>query len=159
MNNLGNRSVQILVVDPDMRSGNQMREALTDEGYRCWTWTNANDAIELARQMTPSLMIIDTDLDDVDGFDLYRTIAHQHSQPIPVIFVSGQHGAEIIERSRAAGGIYFLGKPIDPSVLLELVDKALWMPHLIRRHIDATAHNPAVREPRLLADGVLRTRS
>ena len=159
MNNLGNRSIQILVVDSDVRSGNQLRQSLMEEGYSCWSANSAKDAIELARQMTPSLTIIDTDLQGVSGFDLYRTIADQQQQPIPVIFVSGQGGADIIERSRAAGGIYFLGKPIDSSVLLELVDKALWMPHLIKRHIDSTAHNPAIREPRLLSDGMLRSRS
>ncbi len=158
MNNLGNRSIQILVVDSDQREGNQMRQTLMEEGYSCWSSTNGKDAIELARQMTPSLMIIDADLQDISGFDLYQAIdGQQHS--IPVIFMSGQRGNDLIQQSRAAGGIYFLGKPIDPSVLLELVDKALWMPHLIKRHIDSTAHNPAVREPRLLADGMLRTRS
>ena len=36
-----------------------------------------------------------------------------------------------VKRYREAGGTFYLRKPVDPDVLVELVDKALWMPHLL----------------------------
>ena len=40
-------------------------------------------------------------------------------------------------KAQTAGGSYYLRKPFDPEVLLELVDKALWMPHLVHSHEQA----------------------
>jgi hypothetical protein len=47
------------------------------------------------------------------------------------MFLSRTQVPDIIRRSQEAGGAYFLRKPFDPQVLLELVDKALWMPRLV----------------------------
>ncbi|MHB8901140.1 MAG: hypothetical protein ACYC6Y_20520, partial [Thermoguttaceae bacterium] len=49
---------------------------------------------------------------------------------VPVMFLSGAQIPDIIRRSHAVGGTYYLRKPFDPGVLVELVDKALWMPQL-----------------------------
>jgi DNA-binding NarL/FixJ family response regulator len=38
---------------------------------------------------------------------------------------------DIVRRSHEAGAAYYLRKPFDPEVLIELVSKALWMPHLV----------------------------
>ena len=53
---------------------------------------------------------------------------------VPAMFLSRTQVPDIIRRSREAGGTYFLRKPFDPQVLLELVDKALWMPRLVAGH-------------------------
>jgi CheY-like chemotaxis protein len=50
---------------------------------------------------------------------------------VPVIFLSAAQIPHIVRRAREAGGTYYLRKPVDPDVLIELVDKALWMPHLV----------------------------
>ncbi|MCP4194030.1 MAG: response regulator [Planctomycetaceae bacterium] len=153
MGSLGNQSVHILVVDQDAQSGNQIRQTLIDEGYSSWFSTDGAQAIELARQQMPSLMIVDTDLGRTTGFDLCRSIQAEYPRhDIPVIFVSKDRNTELISRSKNAGGIYFLGKPLDPSVLLELASKALWMPHLIKCHIDTKTHNPSRKGPRMLSD-------
>ena len=41
----------------------------------------------------------------------------------------------LVRRSHAAGGSYYLRKPFDPEVLIELVSKALWMPHLVQNRV------------------------
>ena len=155
MRDSSNSATKILVVDRDHESAQQLRSTLLQEGFRCQSSSSAAGALTLARQDVPSLMIIDTHLDACSGFDLVRAIKNDYPQhDIPVIYISDSHGANILTESRDAGGLYFLSKPIDPSVLLELVDKALWMPHLIRRHIDAAVH-PAVPKPtRVLTEKV-----
>jgi CheY-like chemotaxis protein len=54
---------------------------------------------------------------------------------VPVMFLSGAQIPDIIRRSHAAGGTYYLRKPFDPHVLVELVDKAMWIPHLVGRRM------------------------
>ena len=159
MSNFGNQSVHILVVDQDAMAGGHTRQTLIDEGYSCWFSADAAQGIELARQQIPSLMIVDTDLGRTSGFDFYRLVQAEYPRhDIPIIFVSEDRNSDLVSRCHQAGGIYFLGKPLDPSVLLELTSKALWMPHLIKRHIDTQAHNPIQKGPRMFSEGGLRIR-
>lgn len=143
-----NLAVRILVVDRDARSAEQIRRLLWQEGFGCQVASDAAQALTSARENLPCLMIVDTQLDACSGFDLVRAIKDENPRhEIPVIFISETGTSEMIAHCRQAGGTYFLGKPFDPSVLLELVDKALWMPHLVRRHIDAVAHESGPRAP------------
>jgi PleD family two-component response regulator len=153
MGQSSNRAVRILVVDRDPHAGQQIRNALQSEGYHCEYSTNAAGALTQARQHMPALMIVNTQLDACSGFELADTVCSEYPrQDIPVIFISESRTGDSLAESQRAGGIYFLSKPIDPSVLFELVDKALWMPHLIRRHIDAAAHPSGPKPPRVLSD-------
>jgi DNA-binding response OmpR family regulator len=153
MGDSANRAVRILVVDPDLETSDRICRALLNEGYQCECTASAARALVLTRTQLPSLMIVHTELDACSGFDFVRTVRSEYArQEIPVIYVSQSTSPEIVTESRNAGGIYFLSKPIDPSVLLELVDKSLWMPHLIRRHIDNAAHLPGPKAPRVFAD-------
>ena len=145
-----NRSVRILVVDADSASGQQICESLFNEGYSAEYSSSAARALLMARRSAPSVMIIDTDLDGCSGYEFAKTVRDEYPHhDFPVIFTSSrEQGSEIIAESRSAGGMYFLRKPIDLSVLLELVDKSLWMPHLVRRHIDNQAHPDSPKTPR-----------
>jgi FixJ family two-component response regulator len=67
-----------------------------------------------------------------------------------LIFVSAGQDPEAIAAARAAGGVYCLSKPIDDLVLLDLVEQALWMPHLVRRHLDVHGHGKHLKAPRVL---------
>jgi FixJ family two-component response regulator len=44
---------------------------------------------------------------------------------IPIIVVSGHERSDVVRRTRAAGGMFFLQKPYDPNCLLALVEHAL----------------------------------
>jgi DNA-binding response OmpR family regulator len=148
-----NRAVRILVIDPDLETSDHICRVLLNEGYQCEHTSSAARALVLTRNQLPALMIVHTQLDACSGFDFVRTVRCEYPrQELPVIYVSQSSSPEIVTEARNAGGIYFLSKPIDPSVLLELVDKSLWMPHLIRRHIDNAAHQPAPKAPRVFAD-------
>ena len=53
------------------------------------------------------------------------------AEELPVIFLSGVKIPNIIQRARAAGGAYYLRKSFDSAYLIDLVKKALWMPHVV----------------------------
>jgi DNA-binding response OmpR family regulator len=161
MGNASNHSTQILVVDRDQKAGLSIRDALLGQGFQCHLEFNAAGALTNSRQQMPALMIVDAELDACSGFDFARTVNGEYpGQDIPVIFISEVRGIDLLTASRDAGGIYFLSKPIDPSVLLELVNTALWMPHLIRRHIDSVAHAAIPKPRRVTSDkGSIRVKS
>jgi len=138
MSVIQNHQVNILVVDPDERSRKQIHAILMEDGYATRAVGTAKDAIRSAEEVAPNLLICDVNLGEQSGIALFaelRAIAD-----CPVVFISDSRLPETVDHARRAGATYFLGKPFDPTVLMELVDKALWMPHLVRRHVDSGAH-------------------
>ena len=59
------------------------------------------------------------------------------------MFISSSQLPDIIRRSHDAGGAYYLRKPLDPEVLIDLVSKALWLPHLVQSRL--AMHEPAAQ--------------
>ena len=96
---------------------------------------------------TPDLIISDINLDGQSGLDLCAKRSEQADalSDVPVMFLSGAQVPDIIRRSHAVGGTYYLRKPFDPDVLMELVDKALWMPHLVTRYDASPPPRPGRR--------------
>lgn len=138
MSMLQNHQVNILVVDPDSGSRTQTHEILISDGYACRAVGTFAAAVEAAQEKAPNLLICDVNLGDESGLDLAAEL--KDKSDCPVVFFSDSRRSDTVKHARQAGATYFLSKPFDPTVLMELVDKALWMPHLVRRHVDSVAH-------------------
>lgn len=138
MTMLQNHQVSVLVVDPDADVRAQIHDAMMTDGYACRAVSNAAEAKRVAAERAPNLLICDMNLGDESGLELLAEL--RDSLDCPVVFISDSRKQETVQHALRAGATYFLSKPFDPSVLMELVDKSLWMPHLVRRHVDSSAH-------------------
>jgi len=61
---------------------------------------------------------------------------HEEKSDLPVMYVSTGQSSGVIRRVHDFGAAFHLKKPIDEPVMIELVGKALWMPHLVRNQIE-----------------------
>lgn len=125
----------ILVIDddPDIIAG--LAKALSAAGYVAHCCRDAEGAIECIRRITPDLVISDINLNGANGLQLCERLKKEEGLgDVPFMFLSGAQIPDIIRRSHEVGATYYLRKPFDHHVLLELVDKALWMPHLVTSH-------------------------
>ena len=127
----------ILVVDSNAESLFTMAAILIAQNHKVQTASNASEAIELADRETLDLMISDTRLSDKSGIELFQEIRQSPEHvDLPAMFVTANQTPDVIRRTHETGAAFHLKKPIDPTVLCELVDKALWMPHLVKSHVD-----------------------
>ncbi|MEE2640314.1 MAG: response regulator [Planctomycetota bacterium] len=127
---------QILVVDPDPLTLTAVAAALHLSGYESHCARDSEAALKAAADESLDLIICDTKLEGESGLDLCREIRLMNGkEDVPVMFVSSSQAADIIHRAHEAGGAYYLRKPFDPHVLLDLVEKALWMPHLVETNL------------------------
>jgi len=132
------RQPLILVIDDEPEVLGEVATVLAAAGYICHCCDNSEKALQFAEITMPDLIISDINLDGHSGLELCEAIKAKHNlKEVPVMFLSGAQIPDIIRRSHAAGGAYYLRKPFDPEVLLDLVDKALWMPHLVHSHEQA----------------------
>lgn len=136
----------ILVVDDDPIMLAGIAAVLKTGGYDCHCARDEASALRVARGLALDLIICDVNLAGESGLSLCREIRRLPGcDDVPVMFMSSAQIPDIVRRSHEAGGAYYLRKPFDPEVLLELVGKALWMPHLVYTRLNfAQAHSQAV---------------
>lgn len=133
----------ILVVDSNSESLFTIAAILIAQSHKVQTASDASRAILLAQSDSLDLLIADTSLNDKTGIELIHEIRQSPAHAdLPVMFVSANQAPDVIRRSHESGAAYHLKKPIDPMVLCDLVDKAMWMPHLVKSHVDQKAIMP-----------------
>lgn len=123
----------ILVIDDEPEVLGEVTAVLTGAGLSCHGCSTPEAAREFVRTTTPDLIVSDINLNGHSGLTLCERLQEEvaATKNVPVMFLSSAQIPDIIRRSHAAGGTYYLRKPFDPGVLVELVDKALWMPQLV----------------------------
>ena len=128
----------VLVVDDETKVLEEVSAILSRANFACRTCSTCEEAVEAVAEDTPDLIISDINLHGQSGLEMCERIKQNPElRDVPVMFLSGAQIPDIIRRSHAVGGTYYLRKPFDPEVLLELIDKAMWMPHLVAAHSGA----------------------
>ena len=144
MTQLEQGSTVILLVDDEQQVLDDVEAVLSVSGYDCRCCRTAQAAIELVETTIPALIISDINLQGHSGLEMCERMKENEAMAdVPVMFLSGAQIPDIIRRSHAVGGTYYLRKPFDPEVLVELVDKALWMPHLIANRANTSRRQTA----------------
>lgn len=109
-------AIKILVVEDDPRIADVLRYALTSAGYEVTVVQRGREAVEIARQSPPSLILLDIGLPDIDGFEVCRLVRTWSDAPI--IFLTSR--ADEIDRvvGLEIGGDDYVVKPFSPRELL-----------------------------------------
>ena len=85
-------------------------------------------ALEIVRADPPAVAVVDVNMPGMDGLAFTREVradARPEIAKIPVVLLTGDPGAELKERGRAAGASDFLGKPLKGPELQALVKRFL----------------------------------
>lgn len=96
------------------------------------------EAIQLATDQPLDLIICDSAVLGRDHANI-NLISELHALPdrsdVPVLFTSATQKPDVMLRNHPWGAAFHVKTPVESRVLLDLVDKSLWMPHLIRTHV------------------------
>jgi len=128
---MNNSQITVLAIDDEAGVLQQISGVLEGAGYRCHCAHDARSAGEAVHQNIPDLIIADLNLAGHSGLTLCEQLKQQANMAeVPVMYLSAAQVPDIIRRSHAAGGTYYVRKPFDAPVLLELVEKVMLVPHL-----------------------------
>jgi DNA-binding response OmpR family regulator len=99
---------------------------LRKEGYDPLEAANGADGLKVALQNKPHLIIADTVMPRMDGYEMFRAIqANMSIKHIPVIALSSRSTAEEEAKLLEMGYFDFIAKPINPIRLVARARHAL----------------------------------
>lgn len=112
----------ILIVEDDRRSRRLVHDLLEHAGYAIAEATCGEDAVRLARELAPALIVMDFRLPGTDGIAVLRELrAMESCRMIPVIVVTASAMPDDRARISAAGFDACEEKPIDVRRLVDTV--------------------------------------
>jgi CheY-like chemotaxis protein len=116
----------ILVVDDSADNVAMISLFLQQQGYRVVTAGNGEDAITVASQMMPNLILMDINLPTLDGLGATRRIRENDAlRDIPVVAITA-FGTEGFQRAAYDVGVSgYLTKPIDLDRMHQLIARLL----------------------------------
>ena len=114
----------VFVVDDDATVRESLELLVQSAGCRAETFASAEEFLSRPRVLTPSCLVLDVMLPDLNGLDLQERIAADRVD-MPIIFVTGAHDISTTVRAMKAGAAEFLTKPCDYDVLLSAIRHAV----------------------------------
>ena len=114
----------VLVVEDGPYIGAMVRAALEDEGYRVHLEASGRAGLAAARKQSPSAVLLDLMLPDLDGQDVLRQLKSDPSTAgIPVIVMSAVAGSLKPEERLQVQAV--VRKPFELDDLLRAVERAV----------------------------------
>lgn len=103
---------RILVVDDQPTNRTILMRYLAQTGYEMLEAGDGFEAVEIAAERQPDLILLDIIMPGRDGFDVCRILKSQEeTAAIPVIFLSAKSDSRDVEQAFALGGCDFVTKP------------------------------------------------
>jgi two-component system cell cycle response regulator DivK len=113
---------QVLVVEDNEKNMKLFRDVLVAAGYRTLEATTGGEAVELAAEHAPDLVLMDIQLPDIDGIEALRRLRRDsRTASVPVLALTAQAMEGDRERFLAAGFDDYLSKPVNVVDLVAAV--------------------------------------
>ncbi|MDX2431707.1 MAG: PAS domain S-box protein [Bacteroides sp.] len=121
----------ILVVDDTIDSLRLLTDILTNAGYRVRPAERSPVALESALAQTPSLILLDVKMPEMDGFEVCRHLKQdERTRDVPIIFISALQDLSDRIEGFEAGGVDFVSKPFQKLEVLARVKIHLRLYHM-----------------------------
>lgn len=106
----GASQVKVLVVDDEIVLADLLASALRYEGWEVTTANTGADAVRLAREISPDLVVLDIMLPDFDGLEVLSKI-RRNDPDISVLFLTAKDSIADRVEGLSAGGDDYVTKP------------------------------------------------
>ena len=134
-------AVTVLIAEDSPTQAAVLRDILETRGYLMQAASNGRQALALAQQQKPTVIISDDVMPEMDGYTLCREIkADESLRAIPVILVTELASVDDVIRGLECGADSFVHKPYESRYLFSRVDYAL----ANRRNGERTKTQPGV---------------
>lgn len=114
---------RVLVVDDDVKTVELVKLYLNRDGYRVLTAYDGTEALRLAREGHPDLIVLDLMLPGIDGLEICRTLRGESDVPIIMLTARTTEGDRLTGLDLGADD--YVPKPFSPKELAARVRAVL----------------------------------
>src|SRR3989338_7496254 len=112
--------VKVLVVDDEKEICEVTRNFLARRNYTVFIATNTSEALKIALEQKPEIVLLDMRLGDESGIELIPKIKEM-DKDTKIIMVTALDDAESIQRSSSLGADEYITKPFTAAYLHDLL--------------------------------------
>lgn len=114
---------RVLVVDDDIKTVELVKLYLNRDGYRVFTAYDGEEALRLARESRPDLIVLDLMLPKIDGLEVCRTLRKESD--VPIIMLTAMTTDDDRLKGLDLGADDYVTKPFSPRELAARVRAVL----------------------------------
>ena len=114
---------KVLVVDDDVKTVELVKLYLKRDGYQVLTAYDGVEALRLARESSPDLIVLDLMLPDIDGLEICRILRHESD--VPIIMLTARTTDQDKLTGLGLGADDYVTKPFSPKVIAARVRAVL----------------------------------
>ncbi|HID56057.1 TPA: response regulator [Candidatus Poribacteria bacterium] len=142
------RAPRILVVDDDPRNVRLLKRILTSEGYMVEEAYCGEDALQMALEEPPDLVLLDVMMPGMDGYEVCRRLREdRRTVAVPIVMVTALSGRKEKAKALEYGADDFITKPFERVEILARVRSSL---RVKRLHDELMEANRRLEERNLL---------
>lgn len=118
--------MKILVVEDNELNADMLSQRLKRKGYEIIFAVDGEEAIKIAKQSLPNLIIMDMGLPILDGWEATRQLkADPKTKHIPVIALTAHSNDDDRDQALSVGCDEYATKPVDFTQLIEKIERLL----------------------------------
>jgi DNA-binding response OmpR family regulator len=125
---------KILVVDDEISLQETVAYNLKKQGYEVQTTGDGTEALDLAREMNPDLIILDVMLPGLDGFEICRILRKEMTTPVLMLTARDDEIDRVV--GLEVGADDYMAKPFSMRELIARVKAMLRRVRLIREEVN-----------------------
>jgi response regulator NasT len=115
---------RVIIAEDEALIRLDLAEMLAEEGFEVvGQAVDGEQAVEMATELRPDLVIMDVKMPKKDGIDAAGEIVAEQIAPVVILTAFSQR--ELIERARDAGAMAYLVKPFSKADLLPAIELAV----------------------------------
>lgn len=116
--------LRVLIADDDRDSALTLSTLLELEGYEVRTVHGGQDALDMAREFRPDVVLLDIGMPKVTGYEAARRLRLRYGNDCPVLIaITGWKQASDKILASLAGFDHHVAKPYEPAQLIDLLAK------------------------------------
>ncbi len=110
--------LDVLIVDDDLDTSALLYKQLSDAGHKVTIAKNGKEALQIALESTPQLLITDLLMPGMDGLELCRALRKTRiGQKIYIIVLTAKTNEESLIKTFKAGADDYIEKPVRPNIV------------------------------------------
>ncbi|MBG0785765.1 MAG: response regulator transcription factor [Anaerolineaceae bacterium] len=145
---------KILVVDDEISLQETVAYNLKKQGYDVQTTGDGTEALEMAREIQPDLIILDVMLPGLDGFEICRILRREMTTPVLMLTARDDEIDRVV--GLEVGADDYMAKPFSMRELIARVKAMLRRVRLIREEVSEAEGGEGKPKQEVLEFGNLR---